>query len=297
MTDPGSLYTIVPDSWAAIRGKDAVMLHLLEGYMDAGGVTRVLTEQILDSCEHTLVAEFDADELHDYRARRPSMTFDTDHWVEADMPALLLHQVTDSAGKEFLLLAGPEPDSRWVRAVDAVLGIVADLGVSQLVSAGSIPMGVPHTRPLLVTTHGTRPGLRGQNPAFIDRVTIPGSFSALLEFRAGQRGLAARGFVAHVPHYLAQGTFAPAALRVARLMSETTGLAFPTADLEDTASATMVALSHELEGDADLSELVKGLEVTYDDLQDSGRSVPSADEIGRAMERYLAEQDDNGQEG
>lgn len=295
--DPRALYEISPTAWTAVQGTSPVMLHLLEGYMDAGGVTRTLTEQILDGCEHTPVAEFDADLLHDYRARRPTMTFDTDTWVEAEMPALTLHRVTDAAGADFLLLAGPEPDSQWSRAIEAVLGAARELGVTQLVTASSVPMGVPHTRPLLVTTHGTSAELRGQNPAFIDRVSIPGSFSALLEFRAGQRGLAARGFVAHVPHYLAQGTFAPAALRIARLISETTGVALPTGDLEDTAAATMVALSHELEGDAELSQLVKGLEDGYDDLQAKGHRVPSADEIGRAVERFLAEQDEDRGEG
>lgn len=290
--DPGQLYTISAEAWAAVEGTEPVMLHLLEGYMDAGGVTRVLSEQILDQCEHEVVVEFDVDQLHDYRARRPTMTFDTDRWVEAEMPALQLHKVRDAAGRDFLLLSGPEPDSQWVRAIEAVLDIVRGLGVSQLVAAGSVPMGVPHTRPLLVTTHGTRPGLRGDNPAFIDRVSIPGSFSALLEFRAGQLGLAARGFVAHVPHYLAQGTFAPAALRVSRLISETTGVALPTGDLEDTAAATMAALGHEVEGDPELAALVSGLEGTYDELQVKGRGVPSAEEIGQAVERFLAERDD-----
>lgn len=295
--DPRSLYTFSPDAWASVQGRGAVLLHLLEGYVDAGGVTRSLAEQILEQCEHTPVVEFDTDALHDYRARRPSMTFDTSRWVEATMPELVLHRVTDRSGRDFLLLAGPEPDSQWARAVEAVLQVAQGLGVSQLVTATGVPMGVPHTRPLLVTTHGTRDDLTAANPVFIDRVSVPGSFSALLEIRAGERGLPARGFVVHVPHYLSQGTFAPAALRAAQRIADAVGLDLPVDDLADTAEATMEALRGEVEADEELGQLVAGLEESYDEMKQRGTRVPNLDEIGRAVERFLAEHDDGGQEG
>ncbi len=291
--DPRSLYTFSPEAWASVQNSGAVLLHLLEGYVDAGGVTRTLSEQILEHCEHTPVVEFDCDQLHDYRSRRPSMTFDTSRWIDAVMPALTLHKVTDAAGRDFLLLAGPEPDSQWARAVAAILDVVRGLGVTQLVTATGVPMGVPHTRPLLVTTHGTRADLTAENPIFIDRVSVPGSFSALLEVRAGELDLPARGFVAHVPHYLAQGTFAPAALRVAQLISDAVGVTLPTDDLEETSAATLQALDSELDGDSELAQLVAGLEAGYDELQAKGAQVPTADEIGRVVERFLAEQDEN----
>ena len=88
-------------------------------------------------------------------------------------------------------------------------------------------MAVPHTRPTLVTGHATDPDRAPGNPVWIDRVTVPGSFSAALEFLAGRRGLFARGFVAHVPHYLAPGTYPPAALAVLERMRDVTGLDLP----------------------------------------------------------------------
>ena len=136
--DPRSLYTFSPEAWASVQNSGAVLLHLLEGYVDAGGVTRTLSEQILEHCEHTPVVEFDCDQLHDYRSRRPSMTFDTSRWIDAVMPALTLHKVTDAAGRDFLLLAGPEPDSQWARAVAAILDVVRGLGVTQLVTATGV---------------------------------------------------------------------------------------------------------------------------------------------------------------
>lgn len=295
--DPRALYTFSPETWASVQGREVVMLHLLEGYVDAGGVTRTLSEQLLEHCEHQPLVEFDADQLHDYRSRRPAMTFDTSRWIDAVMPSLAIHKMKDAGGRDFLLLAGPEPDTQWARAIEAILGVVQGLGVSQLVTATGVPMGVPHTRPLLVTTHGTRPELTRDNPVFIDRVSVPGSFAALLEVRAGERDMPARGFVAHVPHYLAQGTFAPAALSVGQLIEDATGLDLNLGELSETSAATIEALRGEVEGDPELGQLVAGLEERYDELQAQGTRVPTVDEIGQAVERFLAEQDNGGEEG
>jgi len=60
-----------------------------------------------------VIARFDVDDLIDYRARRPPMTFDTDHWQDYAAPELAVHLVHDAAGTPFLLLTGPEPDRRW----------------------------------------------------------------------------------------------------------------------------------------------------------------------------------------
>ena len=60
------------------------------------------------------------DELLDYRARRPRMTFVLDHFESVEMPTLALYRVTDPTGQDFLLLSGPEPDYQWLRFLAAV---------------------------------------------------------------------------------------------------------------------------------------------------------------------------------
>lgn len=292
MLDPRALYTISPGLLPAVQGKDSVLIHLLEGYVDAGAVSRTLAEHILAQCEHEVLVEFDSDQLHDYRSRRPISTFDTNHWVEITMPTMVIHRCVDAAGADFLLLTGPEPDTQWARACAALLDVATVIGVTQLITASGVPMGVPHTRPVLVTGHSTVPDLVQGNPLFIDRVDIPGSFASLLEVRAGEGQLLGRGFVAHVPHYLAQGAFLPATQAVLSSIVSVTGLDIPAGPLPETVHATLEALDAEVAGDDELPGLVAALEKQYDDLSAQGNPVPSADEIGAAVEQFLAEQDE-----
>ena len=294
MIDPRLLYTFDPEVWNSLDGRRQVLIHLFEGYVDAASVNRSLSSHILQHCEHEVLAEFDHDQLHDYRSRRPHMVFDTNKWVSMTDFSLLLYKVTDPAGTPFLLLTGPEPDSQWRRMAHAVLGIAERLDSQLLLTGSGVPMAVPHTRPTLVTSHSTDPNLATGNPLWIDRIQIPGSFSAMLEYRGGHAGLTGLGFVAHVPHYLAQATFPQATAAVLRRMNEAAGLEVPLGDLDDEADQQRVSIAAEVADDAEFPAVLAALEEQYDQLSESGRSsVPTADEIGAAVERFLAEQDDS----
>src|SRR6266516_7148941 len=120
--DAGDLYEVGPGA-PALGG--AVLLHYLDGFIDAGAAGRLLTAHLLGSLEHEKVVTFDVDRLIDYRSRRPPMTFDKDHWDSYDVPELAIHQVRDSAGKTFLMLAGPEPDHEWERFTSAVASVIS----------------------------------------------------------------------------------------------------------------------------------------------------------------------------
>ncbi len=290
--DPRLLYTVNQDVWESLDGHQPALLHALDGYIDAGAVIHTTARYLLEQCEHDVLVEFDHDQLHDYRSRRPQMVFDTNHWVSLTDYALVLYKLVDAAGTPFLLLTGPEPDTQWNRASAAILDLAGRLNVSSVISVGGVPMAVPHTRPTLVTAHATDPSLISGNPMWIDRVQLPGSFSHMLEFRAGEAGLLGRGFVAHVPHYLAQTAFPQATGAVLARIAEVTGLDVPTADLAERTAANLASIETETADDADFPAVVAALEEQYDQLRSSATPrVPSAEEIGAAVEQFLAEQD------
>ena len=62
----------------------------------------------IEALDHEVLADFDHDQLHDYRSRRPAMAFDTNQWKSYADLHLRLYRVTDEQGEVFLLLTGPE---------------------------------------------------------------------------------------------------------------------------------------------------------------------------------------------
>src|ERR1700751_5054363 len=134
-------------------GRGPVLVHALEGFSDAGHAIRLAATHLKAALDTELVASFAIDELLDYRSRRPLMTFKTDHFTDYDDPELSLYALHDSVGTRFLLLAGMEPDLKWERFVTAVRLLAERLGVPQTIGLGTIPMAVPHTRPVTMTAH------------------------------------------------------------------------------------------------------------------------------------------------
>ena len=290
--DPRLLYTLREDAVAKLKDHRPVLIHQLDGFVDAGQAGRLLSAHLLEQLEHEVVADFDHDQLHDYRSRRPAMVFDTNTWKSYADLHLRLYRMTDEQGEVFLLLTGPEPDVQWERLAAAVIGLIEQLGVRLTVTLHGIPMAVPHTRPITLTAHATDPTLVRGYRSWIDRVEVPASFTGLLEYRLGQLDRKAMGFAAHVPHYLAQATFPSAALTLTRSLNQATGLAVPLEPLEKASATTMADIATEVAGSTEVQELVASLEQQYDALPGSpGEQVPSADEIAAEFERFLAERD------
>ncbi len=294
--DPAELYEMSPGATDA--DADLVMLYYLDGFIDAGSAGRLLATHLLSSLDHEEIASFNVDPLLDYRSRRPVMTFAKDHWEEYDTPATALSLLHDSEGKPFLLLNGLEPDREWEAFTAAIRQLSAELRVRLAVGFHGIPMGVPHTRQLGVTAHGTQPGLvEGYRP-LVDRLQVPGSASALLEYRLGQEGRAAVGFAVHVPHYLAQAAYPAAAVTLLESLERATGLVLPGDALREAARRTDLEIARQVEGSAEVTEVVEALEQQYDAftanreglLADESEPMPTAEELGAQFERFLAEQ-------
>src|SRR5215217_901986 len=205
------LVHIVDDAEVLADAGDLTLVCVLTGFLDAGKSAELAATHLADLSDGKVVATFDVDELHDYRARRPPMSFVRDHYDSYEAPRLVVRLLTDAGGTPYLLLHGPEPDTRWEAFARAVLEVVERFGVTRVVGMGSVPMAVPHTRPIAITHHANRPELLTGESPWRGELRIPSSAQALLEVRLGEWGHDALGFVAHIPHYLAQLEYPKAA--------------------------------------------------------------------------------------
>ncbi len=307
---PEELYELLPAAEPLLAREAAVdepggrrglvLVHDLAGDFDAAHAGALAGAHLLASLPHETVARFDVDSLVDYRAHRPRITFNGDRYESYTPPEIVLYAVEDDAGTPFLLLHGAEPDFAWERFVAAVGVLVQRLGVTSLVALQAIPMPVPHTRPVTVTAHATRRPLIESYPVYWSEMRIPGSVGALLELRMGEAGVDALGVAAHVPHYLAQATFPAASLTLLEHLGTLTGLHLPTEALREAAETNRTDIDEQIAASPENTAVVAALEQQFDRFQaareDNGLlgqagQMPSAEEIGAELERFLADQD------
>lgn len=293
--DPEDLYDLDPER-PDVDG--AVLLQALDGFVDAGSTGKLMRRHLLNTYESTVIARFDVDQLYDYRARRPMMRFDSDHWASIEQPELALHLMRDQDETPFLLLAGPEPDAQWERFVAAVQGLVTRLGVRLTVGVNAFPMNLPHTRPTRIILHGSRPELFAGYEPWLGQILVPASAGHLLEFRLGQAGHDSLGMAAPIPPYLTDTEYPAAAAALLREIQVRAGLRLSLDTLDEAAAQTRIAIDEQVAESEDVQQVVRALEEQYDAYQRGQNrsllaaegSLPSADELGAELERFLAEQ-------
>ncbi|MCT7659527.1 proteasome assembly chaperone family protein [Mycobacterium deserti] len=280
-------------------GRGPVLIHALEGFSDAGHAIRLAAQHLKNTLDTELVASFAIDELLDYRSRRPLMTFKTDHFTHYEEPELNLYALHDSVGTPFLLLAGLEPDLRWERFITAVRMLAERLGVRRVIGLGTIPMAVPHTRPITLTAHASDKELIADHQPWVGEVQVPGSASNLLEFRMSQHGHEVVGYTVHVPHYLAQTDYPAAAEALLAEVAKSGSLEIPLNPLFEAGAEVLTKINEQVEASAEVAQVVAALERQYDafvsaqenrSLLAHDEDLPSGDELGAEFERFLAQQ-------
>jgi hypothetical protein len=268
-----------------------VMLHVLDGFVDAGAAVR-LARTTLVADDAPVLARFDIDQLYDYRARRPIMHFDVDRWTDYETPELALHLLHDTDDTPYLMLAGPEPDSQWERYAAAVGLLVERLGVRMVIGLDAFPMSVPHTRPTPIIVHGSRRELFADYRAWLGQIMVPASAGHLVEYRLGAAGVDSLGIAAPVPPYLSQTEYPAAALALLREVGARAGLRFDTAILEDAERVNRETIERQIVASTELQTLVAAIEQQYDaaaaQIALADGDLPTADELGAELERFLA---------
>jgi hypothetical protein len=276
-----------------------LLVYAFQGFVDAGGGLRRFSAHLRDTCAVELVATFDVDELIDYRARRPRMTFSADHFSAVESPQIALSRVTDGEGRDFLLLDGPEPDYQWNRFLAAVDLVIDQFDIRRAVGLSAIPWPAPHTRPIGVTVHGNDPDLVAGRSAALGDIEVPGHMGALVEYHLAQRGLSSIGVTAQVPHYLVQFEYPRTAMVLIEGLMDVTGLELSGLGLEVQAAKAEGEVAEQLSGNDEFAAVVSALELQYDQMLEARSAltkpssapqglVPSGDEIAAQVEEFLA---------
>ncbi len=276
-----------------------VLVTALDGFLDAGNAGSLAVQHLLAGDAGRVVASFDVDVFYDYRARRPPMTFSENRYEGYEAPRLVVRLMRDSLGTPYLLMHGPEPDTRWEGFAAAVREVVEHFDVRVTVSLGSVPMAVPHTRPVMLTNHGTRADLLLHENVWKGQIRIPASAQALVELRLGEWGHDAMGFVAHIPHYVAQFDYPLASATMLESLEVVSGLEWDIEPLRVAGETRMVDIAAQIEDSAEVRDVVQGLEQQYDSFHrpaadDSAlplaeeKDLPTGEELGAEFERFLA---------
>lgn len=282
---------------------ELTLVNALEGFADAGNAVKIASNYLIENFDSELIVKFDPDKLVNYRTNRSALLFDNNQYTYFDSPKIVIHAIQDSNGKYFLLLSGSEPDLKWQAFADSIAYLGQQFNVKSFVSLNAFPMNVPHTRPIIVSAHGNNSESFAGYNLWNEKFQVPGNINGLLELKMDGLGLQAYGFSVHVPHYLAQMEFPAASLQLLKSLAEAENLQLSLDKLEAEGQTIISEINEQLVVNTDFRLLVTALEEQYDkytatkmqnpSLISKGQRIPTGDELGAELERYLAQKQNN----
>jgi proteasome assembly chaperone (PAC2) family protein len=275
-----------------------VLVLAVDGWIDAGLGAQNARAALLETLETVTVATFDADELLDHRARRPTM-----HLVEGVLtgitwPGLELRAGTDFDGNDLLLLVGAEPDHHWPRFTQEVVDLATGFGTRLVVGLGAYPAPVPHTRPTRLAAAASDESL-ARFCAVHTTVDVPSGVQGAIERRSAEGGVPAIGLWAQVPHYVSAMPSPAASAALIDGLAGVADLSIPSDDLHRQAQALRSRLDELVAANPEHVEMVRQLEQQWDDEAAGGPTggeslgpgpLPSGDELAAELERFLRDQ-------
>jgi len=274
-----------------------IMLLAMSGWVDAASVGTDAIGLIADGGE--VIAAFEPDALFDYRSSRPVLSFSSGEMTEISWPRLEIAQRTVD-GVDLLIVSGNEPDFRWQQLTREFVELADRYNVSRFVTLGAVPAPVPHTRPVRVVCTTTDPDLLLEADELLPNdLVVPGAAVSVLRQGIADAGIPAIGYWVQTPHYL-QSPFHPGVLSLMERVGDQVAVDFPLADLAEKASAQLEEIDSDLSERSEAKQYVERLEQMHDrqDEQDqpppifSFEDIPSPDEIGAEVEKFLRSTED-----
>src|ERR671912_252976 len=267
--------------------RDPFLVVHLHGWTDAGLAGQTAAVFLRERWNATTLATFDADELIDFRARRPVVRLASGTIEEVTWSPTELLAATPGGERDALLLVGPEPDFRWRAFCDEVVEACRRLEVVEVFGLGAFPAPALHTDPVAVVGTSADPDLAARLETVAVIVELSAGIQTVLEDRLHQAGIPATGLWARVPPYLAGGTHPPGALALVETLGRLAGVEVETTELEAATKDHLEQVEQAIRERPQIAEFVDQIRGMVE--QGADERIPSGDEIAAELERFLGQ--------
>src|ERR687886_3082757 len=133
-----------------------ILIAAFRGWNDGGQGASLAAGYLAKAWSAARFAEIDPEGFFDFQATRPQVSLVEGRTRKIDWPEnAFYHAPIPGLDRDAVLLLGIEPNTRWRRFTDLVVGLSTDLEIELVVSLGSLLADVPHTRPSPVTGSAT----------------------------------------------------------------------------------------------------------------------------------------------
>jgi proteasome assembly chaperone (PAC2) family protein len=270
------------DQWPSLR--DPVMLVALTGWVDGGLAGTGTLAAIAEALEAPRkFATLDLADLLDLQQTRPTVSLTDGVTRKVEWPSIDL--VAGRAGRDVIIVAGPEPSIRWRDVTSSLVDVAQRLDVQLAVTLGGMPAPVSHRRPINVLATASSRSVAQELGAMRADYFGPTGAQTVLQVALGEAGVRAAGLWAQVPHYVAATPSPPAIRAMLERLRDVTGLTVDLHSLDEQSDEYLERVEEGLSERPDVADMVRQLEA-----QSESDEVVSGEELAREIERFLRDE-------
>jgi predicted ATP-grasp superfamily ATP-dependent carboligase len=270
------------DQWPELR--TPVMVFAFTGWVDAGfagsGAIAALGEALGSARKF---ASIDLSELLDLQQTRPTVRLAEGGVRAIDWPTVELW--AGSAGRDVVLVHGPEPSLRWASFAAEIADAAERLGATLGISVGGMPVLASHRHPVPVFATATARSFAQELGDLRPDYTGPTGLNTVVQYQLGQRGIPAYGLWAQVPQYVSGSPSPPAVRALLGRIAELGQLTIDLGPLDAKCEEYTTRVEEGLSQRQDVADMV-------DRLEAATGAMPSGDELVSEIERFLRSQPD-----
>jgi PAC2 family len=273
------------ERWPTLH--EPLFVIALTGWVDAGftgsGTMDALGAQ-LEGAE--AFATLDLTDLLDLQQTRPTARFVEGGLRVIEYPKLTL--VSGRAGRDVVLLHGPEPSIRWPSITAELVEAAGRLGVKKAVTLAGMPALASHRRPVPVLATATGRALAQEVGPLRPDYGGPTGMQTVLQYALGVADIPCVGLWAQVPQYVSGSPSPPAVRAMLGRLVELFQLDLDLRVLDSRCDAYIEKVDEGLAQRPDVGELVRRFE------SETATELPSGDELVSEIERFLRSNPDEG---
>jgi proteasome assembly chaperone (PAC2) family protein len=270
-----------------------VMVCAFRGWNDGGQGASLACSYLARAWHAEKFADIDPENFFDFQMTRPTVTRVAEgrriEWPENSFQHARVG--SGSGARDAVLLLGTEPSLRWRSFTGIVTRLAAEMGVSMVVTLGSLLADVPHTRPAPVTASATDPDLLEQLGLSPSRYEGPTGVVGVLLDACREAGIPSVSLWAAVPHYVQLTPSPRAAKALCDRLAGLLDLPIDTSELDEASEAYIQQVSEAVAADEETAAYVDELESRAEELDED---LPSGDSLAAELTRYLREREQNG---
>jgi proteasome assembly chaperone (PAC2) family protein len=271
-----------------------VLIAAFRGWNDGGQGATLAGGYLARLWSAKRFADIDPEGFVDFQATRPTVSLDEGLTRSIEWPEnAFYHGRVAGLERDAVLLLGVEPNFRWRRFTELVVGLARDLGVELVVTLGALLADVPHTRSAPVTGAASDPKLVEELGLQLSRYEGPTGIVGVLHDACRRAGLPSVSLWSAVPHYVSLAPSPRAARALCARLGDLIGVEIDVGELAEAEQAYVDQVSAAVATDADTASYVEELEQRADSLEelvDEG-NLPTGDTIAAELTRFLRERD------